>query len=128
VRYLLNQWEALDRYCDDGDLSIDNNATERSLRGIAIGRNNWTFLGSDSGGHTASVLRSFTGSCQLIGVEPFAWFRDVLARINAPPSTASTNSSHTLGRRSSLKPCRSHVGHALRPSPGVSQPLTPCPA
>jgi len=48
VRYLLNQWKALDRYCDDGDLSIDNNATERSLRGIAIGRNNWTFLGINS--------------------------------------------------------------------------------
>ncbi len=45
VRYLLNQWEALNRYCDEGDLSIDNNATERSLRGIAIGRHNWTFLG-----------------------------------------------------------------------------------
>lgn len=85
VRYLLNQWAALNCYCDDGDLSIDNNATERSLRGIAIGRHNWTFLGSDSGGHTAAVLRSFTGSCQLIGVEPFAWFRDVLTRINAHP-------------------------------------------
>ena len=46
--HLLNQWAALNRYCDDGDLSIDNNATERSLRGIAIGRNNWTFLGINS--------------------------------------------------------------------------------
>ena len=102
VRYLLNQWAALNRYCDDGDLSIDNNATERSLRGIAIGRHNWTFLGSDSGGHTAAVLRSFTGSCQLIGVEPFAWFSDVLARIN----------SHPINRLHELLP---HHWNAARP-------------
>ena len=65
----------------DGPVSLDGPVS----RGIAIGRHNWTFLGSDSGGHTAAVLRSFTGSCQLIGVEPFAWFRDVLARINSHP-------------------------------------------
>jgi transposase len=81
VAYALKNWKALTRYLEDGDLSIDNNHTERSLRGIAIGRHNWTFVGSDRGGKTMAVLRSFVVSCELAKVDPFAWFRDVLARI-----------------------------------------------
>jgi transposase len=81
VAYALRNWTALTRYLEDGDLSIDNNHTERSLRGIAIGRHNWTFVGSDRGGRTMAVLRSFVVSCELAKVDPFAWFRDVLARI-----------------------------------------------
>jgi hypothetical protein len=50
IAYRLKNWTALTRYCADGDLAIDNNATERSLRGFAVGRNNWTFFGSDNGG------------------------------------------------------------------------------
>jgi transposase len=85
ITYTLKNWTALTRYCGDGDLSIDNNATERSLRGFAIGRNNWTFFGSDKGGKTAAVLRSFVTSCELVKVDPFAWFRDVLGRIADHP-------------------------------------------
>jgi transposase len=81
VAYALKNWTALTRYLEDGDLSIDNNHTERSLRGIAVGRRNWTFVGSDRGGKTMAVLRSFVASCELAGVEPFAWFHDVLTRI-----------------------------------------------
>lgn len=87
VNYLLKNWTALTRYCDDPDLSIDNNHTERSLRGWAVGRNNWTFFGSDRGGKTAAVLRSFVTSCQLVKVDPFAWFHDVLSRIADHPVT-----------------------------------------
>ena len=87
VRYTLKNWTALTRYCEDGDLEIDNNATERAIRGVAVGRNNWTFFGSDQGGHTAAVLRSFVASCQRAEVEPFAWFKDVLSRIAAHPIT-----------------------------------------
>jgi transposase len=65
VAYVLKNWAALTRYLEDGDLSIDNNHTERSLRGIAVGRNNWVFLGSDRGGKTMAVLRSFVASCEL---------------------------------------------------------------
>src|ERR1700722_18256130 len=79
--YLLKNWTALIRYLEDGDLSIDNNHTERSLRGIAVGRRNWTFVGSDRGGRTMAVLRSFVASCELAKVDPFAWFQDVLTRI-----------------------------------------------
>ena len=87
VRYLLNQWDALTRFLEDGDLEIDNGATERANRDIALGRGNWTFFGSDNGGRTAAVLRSFIASCKRAEVEPFAWFRDVLTRISAHPVT-----------------------------------------
>jgi transposase len=79
--YILKNWTALTRYVEDGDLHIDNNRTERSLRGIAVGRGNWTFFGSDRGGRTMAVLRSFVASCELVNIDPFAWFRDVLSRI-----------------------------------------------
>jgi transposase len=85
VRYALNQWEALSRYLDDGELEIDHGATERANRAIAIGRANWTFFGSDNGGRTPAVLMSFIAMCKRCGVEPFAWFRDVLSRIAAHP-------------------------------------------
>jgi len=83
VRYALKQWGALTRFLEDGELEIDNGATERANRDIALGRGNWTFFGSDGGGKTAAVLRSFIASCKRSGVEPFAWFRDVLSRIPA---------------------------------------------
>ena len=85
MRYALNQWDALTRYLEDGDLEIDNGATERANRDIAIGRGNWTFFGSDEGGRTAAVLMSFIASCKRCGIEPFAWFCDVLARLATHP-------------------------------------------
>lgn len=94
VRYALNQWEALTRFLEDGELEIDNGATERANRDIALGRGNWTFFGSDGGGKTAAVLRSFIASCKRCGVEPFAWFRDVLSRIPA----------HSITRLNALLP------------------------
>jgi hypothetical protein len=85
VRYALNQWEALTRFLEDGDLEIDNGATERANRDIAIGRGNWTFFASDNGGQTAAVLWSFIATCKRCRVEPFAWFGDVLSRIATHP-------------------------------------------
>ena len=85
VAYALKNWTALTRYCEDGDLEIDNNAAERSLRGMAVGRNNWTFFGSDNGGKTAAVLRTFVASCERAKIDPWAWFCDVLSRIASHP-------------------------------------------
>lgn len=85
VRYALKNWKALTRYSEDGNLEIDNNGTERTIRGVAVGRGNWMFFGSDIGGTTAAVLRSFVASCQRVRVDPFAWFKDVLARIASHP-------------------------------------------
>lgn len=75
------------RYCQDGDLEIDNNGAERSLRGFAVGRNAWLFFGSDKGGHTAAVLTSFIITCKRLDIDPFAYLRDVLVRISAHKQT-----------------------------------------
>jgi len=85
VGYAMSNWEALCRYTQDGDLEIDNNAAERSLRGVAVGRRNWTFFGSDGGGRTAAVLTSFIASCQRLKIDPWAYRRDVLGRIADHP-------------------------------------------
>lgn len=81
VGYALSNWAALCRYADDGDLAIDNNASERSLRGVAVGRRNWMFFGSDRGGRTAAILTSFVATCQRQKIDPFAYLRDVLGRV-----------------------------------------------
>lgn len=83
VGYTLNLKEALNRYLEDGDLEIDNNGCERSLRGIAIGRKNWLFIGSPAGGKAAAAIFSLIASCQLHGVEPLAYFTDVVTRLPA---------------------------------------------
>ena len=79
--YVRNQWAALNRYCDDGRLDIDNNEAERALRGIALGRKNWLFCGSDRGGRTAAVHFSLIASCRRHDLDPFAYLRDVFARL-----------------------------------------------
>jgi transposase len=85
INYVLNQWEALNRYTTDGDLHIDNNLSERTLKLIGIGRLNWLFVGSDEGGRTAAVLYSFTATCKLLGIDSFAYLRDVFERLPSHP-------------------------------------------
>jgi transposase len=85
VQYVLNHWEALLRYRQHAFLAIDNNAAERALRPIAVGRNNWLFVGSATGGQTAAVLFSFTSTCRRLNLDPFAYLRDVLACLAAGP-------------------------------------------
>ena len=85
ISYTLSNWEALVRYAEDGDLKIDNNGAERSLRGVAVGRKNWMFFGSDHGGRTAAVLTSLVATCQRHRMDPFAYLRDVFQRISAHP-------------------------------------------
>jgi len=86
INYVLNQWEALNRYTTDGDLHIDNNISERTLKLIGVGRTNWLFLGSDKGGQTAAVLFSFTATCKHLGIDTFAYLRDVLERLPTHPA------------------------------------------
>jgi hypothetical protein len=78
--YALSNWTALCRYPEDGDLSIDNNVSERALRAQVIGRRNWTFAGSDNGGRFAAILFSFAASCKHNEVDPYAYLADVLAQ------------------------------------------------
>jgi hypothetical protein len=101
IGYTLSNWDALVRYCEDGDLEIDNNGAERSLRGIAVGRRNWTFYGSDQGGRTAAVLSSLIATCKRHHIDPFAYLRDVFQRISAHPhhQLADLLPDHWLAQR-----------------------------
>ena len=75
------------RFLDDGRVCLSNNAAERALRGIAIGRHNWTFAGSDRGGERAAAIYTLIETCKLCGVDPRAWLADVLSRLpNSPAS------------------------------------------
>lgn len=84
--YLLKQWDALNEYCRNGWVEIDNNLCENALRVVALGR--YMFFGSDGGGDSAVVMYSLIGSCKLNGIEPEAWLRHVISVINIQLSTA----------------------------------------
>jgi hypothetical protein len=87
VSYARGQWDALNRYIDDGDLDIDNNLSERVLRTVAIGRKNWMFSGSDAGAERAAVVYSLVATCKLCHVDPFAYLRDVLDCVSTHPAS-----------------------------------------
>jgi transposase len=85
VRYALGRWEALLRYMDDGRLEMDNNAAERALRVVALGRKNYLFAGSDRGGERAASIYSLIGTAKLNEADPEAYLREVLSRIADHP-------------------------------------------
>lgn len=84
--YLLKQWDALNEYCRNGWVEIDNNLCENALRAVALERRNYMFFGSDSGGDCAAVMYSLIGSCKLNGNEPETWLRHVISVINTWPA------------------------------------------
>ena len=86
IQYILNRWAALTRFLDDGRLCISNNAAERTLRGIAVGRHNWTFAGSDEGGRRAAAIYTLIETAKLNNVDGQAWLADVLARLPDHPA------------------------------------------
>ena len=86
ISYALSNWRALNRYVYDGELAIDNGASERDIRPIKIGRHNWQFAGSDTGGRTAAILFSIIRTCERNSVDPFMYLRDVLTRLPDHPA------------------------------------------
>jgi transposase len=85
IRYALTRWAALTRFIDDGRIEIDNNAAERALRCVALGRKNFLFAGSDAGGERAVAIYSLIGTAELNGLDPEAYLRYVLTHINEQP-------------------------------------------
>ncbi len=86
IQYLLKRWTAFTLFLEDGRVCLSNNAAERTLRGIALGRKSWLFCGSDRGGHRAAAMYSLIVTCKMNGVDPQVWLADVLARIAAHPA------------------------------------------
>lgn len=84
--YMLKRWESFTRFLSDGRICLTNNAAERSLRGIALGRKSWLFCGSDRGGHRAAAMYSLIVTAKLNEIDPQAWLADVLARIAEHPA------------------------------------------
>jgi transposase len=81
IHYSLRRWDAMTRFLGDGRICLSNNAAERAIRGIAVGRNNWTFAGSDRGGERAAAIYTLIETCKLNSVDPRAWLADVLGRL-----------------------------------------------
>ena len=86
INYSLNRWDAFTRFLDDGRLCISNNAAERELRAVAMGRKNWTFAGSDEGGRRAAAIYTLIATAKLNDIDPQAWLADVLARLPDHPA------------------------------------------
>jgi len=103
VRYARNQRKGLSRFLDDGRLPLDNNVSERELRRQAVGRKNWIFVGSDDGAKANSVFTSLLASCRMLGIEPWAYLRDLLCLLPDWPvhrvlELAPAYWTETLGR------------------------------
>ena len=95
IGYSLVRWQALTRYRDDGRIEMDNNAAERALRGVALGRGNYLFMGSEAGGERAAAIYSLVETAKLNGLDPEGYLREVLGRIADFP----------LNRIDELLPC-----------------------
>ena len=91
IDYCLKRWPAFTRFLDDGRICLSNNAAERAVRGIAVGRRNWTFCGSDSGGRRAAAIYTLIETCKLNDVDAKAWLADVLARLADHPAKQITD-------------------------------------
>jgi hypothetical protein len=104
IQYALNRWKALTRYVENGHIEMDNNAAERALRVVALGRKNFLFAGSDAGGERAAAIYSLLGSAKLNGLDPEAYLREVLTRI----------ADHPVNRISELLPW-----HVMKPQPST---------
>lgn len=85
LNYMLKRWDAFARFLDDGRICLSNNAAERAIRAVALGRKAWLFAGSDRGGERAALIYSLIYTCKLNDVDPLAWLADVLERIAEHP-------------------------------------------
>jgi hypothetical protein len=115
IRYVLGRWESFKRYCDDGRIEIDNNAAERALRCVSLGRKNFLFAGSDAGGERAAANYSLIGSAKLNGHNPEVFVRAVLERI----------ADHPINRIAELLPWNLQATHTTALSSNDAMPKQP---
>ena len=101
INYSLKRWNAFARFLDDGRLCMSNNAAEREMRAVAVGRRNWTFAGSDEGGRRAASIYTLIATAKLNDIDPQAWLADVLDRLPDHPASESTSFCHGIGARRS---------------------------
>ena len=87
IDYSLKRWPAMTLFLTDGRVCLSNNAAERALRGIAVGRHNWTFAGSDRGGERAAAIYTLIETCRMNGIDPRAWLADVLRPLPGHPAS-----------------------------------------
>jgi transposase len=106
IHYAIGRWTPLLRYCDDGTLEIDNNAAERALRAVALGRKNYLFAGSNAGGERAASMYSLIGSAKLNELDPEAYLSLVLDRI----------ADHPINRIQELLPWNVGLPHSIERS------------
>jgi hypothetical protein len=104
IRYTLKHWPQLTRYRDDGRLEIDNNAAERAIRPLALGRKNYLFAGSDDGGRRAAAIYTLIETAKMNSVDPEAYLRDVLAGSHLLPPAHRRAAALGLGRRAPAGP------------------------
>ena len=127
-RYAASRWTALTRYVGDGRLEMSNNAAERAMRPLALGRKNYLFAGSDEGGRRAAVMYTLIETARLNYVDPEAWLGDVISRIADHPNTKIDellpgNGPEPVRRRSPHSASRpSHHAYFETPRPGAANP------
>jgi len=109
IDYMLTRWPAFTRFLDDGRICLTNNAAERALRGIAVGRRAWLFAGSDRGGERAAAMYTLITTAKLNDIDPQAWLADVLAASPIIPLPSSTSCCRGTGSSRSIKPLRLEV-------------------
>ena len=96
ISYALNQWPALERFLEHGEVEIDNNLVENVIRPTAVGKKNWLFFGSAEAGQRSAVMYTLIANCRLHGVEPYAYLKDVLTRL---PRTTNRHVAELTPRR-----------------------------
>jgi hypothetical protein len=106
IHYSLKRWTALSRFLDDGRLCMSNNAAERAVRCVAVGRKNWTFAGSDEGGHRAAAIYTLIETAKLNDIDPQAWLADVLARLPDHPATPARSRARHQQPPVRIQACR----------------------
>ncbi len=125
IDYMLKRWSAFILFLDDGRACLSNNAAERAIRPIAVGRRNWTFAGSDAGGHRAAALYTLIETAKLNGIDAQAWLADVLSV--CPTIRPGTSTICCRGTGPNISPGRSLPDTSSGERPRLHRRRTPRP-